>query len=272
MSTAQATAQAAPLRTHLTLKGSVALVSDFMLYGIQSILYQRDIYPSDDFKMIKKFNTQVLTTMDEGLRDYLERAMRQVQDWLTRGEVRRIVVAIVEKETQETVERWQFDVEVTNRGTEEESTGSAGVGKEHDELVFFGVLDVLDMRCGPDALEPDRIQLPPLCVVCRSPAPQKPADAAATKKKTDQQVKNEIGAIIKQITASCTFLPMLQEPCAFTILAYTDLQTKIPLEWSESDARLIAEGQAEQVKLRSFSTHVHNVDALVAYRRTEDEE
>lgn len=93
-----------------------------------------------------------------------------------------------------------------------------------------------------------------------------------TTKKTDQQVKNEIGAIIKQITASCTFLPMLQEPCAFTILAYTDLQTQIPMEWSESDARLISEGQAEQVKLRSFSTHVHNVDALVAYRRTEDDD
>lgn len=65
---------------------------------------------------------------------------------------------------------------------------------------------------------------------------------------------------------------MLSEPCAFTILAYTDLQTKIPLEWSESDARLIAEGQAEQVKLRSFQTHVHSVDAMVAYRRTDDEE
>jgi len=86
------------------------------------------------------------------------------------------------------------------------------------------------------------------------------------------QVKNEIGAIIKQITASCTFLPMLEEPCAFTILAYTDLKTTIPLEWSESDARLISEGQAEQVKLRSFSTHVHSVDALVAYKRPEEEE
>lgn len=119
MSTAQATVQNAPLRTHLTLKGSVALVSDFLLYGIQSILYQRDIYPSDDFKMVKKFNTQVLTTIDEGLHDYLQRAMQQVQQWLTQGEVRRIVVAIVEKETQETIERWQFDIEVANKGQDE---------------------------------------------------------------------------------------------------------------------------------------------------------
>lgn len=129
-STAQATVQSAPLRTHLTLKGSVALVSDFLSYGIQSILYQRDVYPSDDFKMVKKFNTQVLTTIDEGLKEYLERAMQQVQQWLTQGEVKRIVVAIVEKETQETVERWQFDVEVMNKGTDESADKD---GKENKE-------------------------------------------------------------------------------------------------------------------------------------------
>jgi mitotic spindle assembly checkpoint protein MAD2 len=112
------------------LKGSVALVSDFLSYGIQSILYQRDVYPSDDFKMVKKFNTQVLTTIDEGLKEYLERAMQQVQQWLTQGEVKRIVVAIVEKETQETVERWQFDVEVMNKGTDETADKD---GKENEE-------------------------------------------------------------------------------------------------------------------------------------------
>lgn len=35
---------------------------------------------------------------------------------------------------------------------------------------------------------------------------------------------------------------------------------------------MIAEGQAEQVKLRSFSTAVHKVDAVVAYRRGEDDD
>ena len=60
---------------------------------------------------------------------------------------------------------------------------------------------------------------------------------------------------------------------AFQILAYTTkLDTPVPLEWQDSDARLIAEGKAEQVKLRSFSTAVHKVDAVVAYRRGEEED
>ncbi|WFD02335.1 Mitotic spindle checkpoint component mad2 [Malassezia obtusa] len=221
---AQAQAQAAPTRTHLTLKGSTALVHEFFSYSVQSILYQRSIYPSEDFRTVKKFGLQMLATTDDDLADYLDRAMAQLKTWLEQGKVRRLVVAIVEKESQETVERWQFDIEVVNEGMDA-TAAEAPVGK----------------------------------------------DAPKSVQKTDAQVKAEIAAIIKQITASCTFLPMLEEPCAFQILAYTDSDVQVPVEWTESNARLIAEGQAEQVKLRSFSTHVHRVDAMVAYRREEDD-
>ncbi|WFC99272.1 Mitotic spindle checkpoint component mad2 [Malassezia yamatoensis] len=224
MAQAQAQAQAAPTRTHLTLKGSTALVHEFFNYSVQSILYQRSIYPSEDFHTVKKFGLQMLTTTDDDLADYLERAMSQLKSWLEQGKVRRLVVAIVEKETQETVERWQFDIEVVNEGLDA-SAASRAIGR----------------------------------------------DAPKSIQKTDAQVKAEIAAIIKQITASCTFLPMLEEPCAFQILAYTDSDIEVPVEWTDSNARLIAEGQAEQVKLRSFSTHVHRVDAMVAYRREEDD-
>ena len=66
-------------------------------------------------------------------------------------------------------------------------------------------------------------------------------------------------------------LPRLLTPSgSFTIMAYLKGDTEVPVEWGESDAKLIAEGQAEQVRLRSFSTHVHRVDAMVAYRRGND--
>ncbi|SPO28490.1 probable MAD2 - spindle-assembly checkpoint protein [Ustilago trichophora] len=222
MATAQATAAT---RTHLTLKGSTALVHEFFNYSVQSILYQRNIYPSDDFKTVKKYGLQMLVTTDDGLAEYLETAMSQLKTWLERGDVTRIVVVIVEKDSGETRERWQFDVEVLNPGLSEQAAATATAKESTTAL-----------------------------------------------KKTDAQVKAEIAAIIKQITASCTFLPVLQEPCAFQILAYTNKNAQAPAEWIDSDARLIAEGQAEQVRLRSFSTHVHRVDAMVAYRREEEDE
>lgn len=193
---------------------------EFFNYSVQSILYQRNIYPSDDFKTVKKYGLQMLVTTDDGLAEYLESAMAQLKVWLERGDVTRLVVVIVEKDSGETRERWQFDVDVINKPLDESTNAEGGAGV----------------------------------------------------KKTDAQVRAEIAAIIKQITASCTFLPVLEEPCAFQILAYTNKDAEAPAEWIDSDARLISEGQAEQVRLRSFSTHVHRVDAMVAYRREEDDE
>ncbi|PWN25226.1 DNA-binding protein [Jaminaea rosea] len=222
MATAQATATSS--KTHLTLRGSTAIVSDFFNFSVQSILYQRGIYPAEDFRPVKKYGLQMLITTDDGLETYIGDCLKQVERWIEAGELTRLVVAIVEKESGETRERWQFDLEVTGKESEQPASSSA------------------------------------------PPAPGS--------KKTDAQVKAEIAAIIKQITASCTFLPVIEEECAFQILAYTNSQLSepVPLEWQDSDARLIAEGQAEQVKLRSFSTAIHKVDAVVAYRRGEEDE
>lgn len=48
---------------------------------------------------------------------------------------------------------------------------------------------------------------------------------------------------------------------------YTDSKSSVPQEWEESDARFIA--NAADVKLRSFTTKVHKVDAMVSYREVD---
>lgn len=70
----------------------------------------------------------------------------------------------------------------------------------------------------------------------------------------------EIQAIIRQICASVTFLPLLEGPCAFDLLVYTDNKVTTPLAWEESDPKYIANSQV--VKLRSFSTKVRAVSVL----------
>ena len=39
--------------------------------------------------------------------------------------------------------------------------------------------------------------------------------------KSQKEITSEIQAIIRQITASVTFLPLLTEPCAFDLLVRT---------------------------------------------------
>jgi mitotic spindle assembly checkpoint protein MAD2 len=79
---------------------------------------------------------------------------------------------------------------------------------------------------------------------------------------------NEIQAIIRQITVSVSFLPLLSDPCTFDLLVYTEKDTNTPNLWEESDARLIA--NPKTVALRSFSTKIHKVDTSVAYKQLDD--
>ena len=70
-----------------------------------------------------------------------------------------------------------------------------------------------------------------------------------------QEITSEIQAIIRQITASVTFLPLLNEQCSFDLLVYTDKEADVPKAWAESDPRFIAD--STEVRLRSFTTKVH---------------
>ena len=48
------------------------------------------------------------------------------------------------------------------------------------------------------------------------------------------------------------------------MLVYADADSDVPIEWGDSDAKEIKDG--EKVQLRSFSTSNHRVDTLVSYR------
>jgi mitotic spindle assembly checkpoint protein MAD2 len=88
--------------------------------------------------------------------------------------------------------------------------------------------------------------------------------AAATVEKTEKEIQDEIQAIFRQITASVTFLPVLDGDCTFNVLVYADADSEVPVEWGDSDAKEIK--NAEKVQLRSFSTNNHRVETMVSYR------
>jgi mitotic spindle assembly checkpoint protein MAD2 len=85
-------------------------------------------------------------------------------EWLLSSSITRLVLAIKSVETDETLERWQFDIH-----TEESAASNAPL---------------------PGGAKP----------------PKK-------KEKTEKDVQGEIREIMKQITSSVTFLPILEEEC-----------------------------------------------------------
>ncbi|KAH7908134.1 spindle assembly checkpoint protein [Hygrophoropsis aurantiaca] len=204
-----ATKQAAT-RQAITLKGSTSLVTEFFKYAANTILFQRGVYPSDDFHMVKKYGQTVLVTQDLALENYLERILAQVNKWLLTGSVTQLVLAIISKESRVTLERWVFDV------------------------------NLVDPPADPS-----------------QPAPPKP----------EAEIQAEIRYILKQIVSTVTFLPIIDDPTVFNILAYTHDSADVPAdEWVDTDPLAIEASKSQQVKLRSFSTDVHRIEAMVAYR------
>eukprot|EP01111_Echinosteliopsis_oligospora_P016617 TRINITY_DN6973_c0_g1_i1.p1 TRINITY_DN6973_c0_g1~~TRINITY_DN6973_c0_g1_i1.p1 ORF type:complete len:199 (-),score=41.65 TRINITY_DN6973_c0_g1_i1:403-999(-) len=195
--------QAQATKNSITLKGSTDIVTEFFGYSINSILYQRGIYPPEGFSRVNKYGLTMLVTTDPGLQEYLKHVLSQLSEWLMNGSVQKLVLVITDVASKEVLERWVFDIV-------HEGAGSSS---------------------GP---------------------------------KPEKEIMKEIQAIIRQITASVTFLPLLENACTFDLLVYTAADLCVPQLWEESDPKYIT--QSQEVRLRSFTTSIHKVDAMVAFK------
>lgn len=61
----------------ITLKGSTDTVSEFFQYALSSILYQRGVYPAENFEPLKKYGLTVMAVRDPKLCSYLTSVLRQ---------------------------------------------------------------------------------------------------------------------------------------------------------------------------------------------------
>lgn len=161
-------------RNSILLKGSTDTVSEFFQYALSSVLYQRGVYPADNFEPTKKYGITVMTVRDMKLQVYLRDVLEYFTKWLETGGLQKAVLVILGAASGEVLERWSFDIQ-TDKGV---------------------------VRGETEAREKD-----------------------------EGQVMREVQAIIRQITASVTFLPLLQETCSIDLLAYTDKDLAVPSEW-----------------------------------------
>eukprot|EP01087_Luapelamoeba_hula_P001857 TRINITY_DN11659_c0_g1_i1.p1 TRINITY_DN11659_c0_g1~~TRINITY_DN11659_c0_g1_i1.p1 ORF type:complete len:227 (+),score=25.37 TRINITY_DN11659_c0_g1_i1:85-681(+) len=191
----------------IALKGSAELVTEFFGYGINSILYQRGIYPPEQFTKVQKYGLPILVTNNEGVRTFINNILNQLKVFLSEGTVQQVIITVTGVESRATIERWAFEIQ-TERGS---NTGS----------------------------------MPTV--------------------RSEKEIQGEIQAIIRQICASVSFLPCLDDHCTFDVLFYADANTQTPVLWEESDPKLIQ--NAESVRLRSFDTAVHKVAGSVSYAK-----
>ncbi len=171
----------------------------------------------------------MLVSADDQVKAYIKKIMSQLDKWMQRGKISKLVIVITDKDTGEHIERWQFDVHIFNNAKSKKSKSSAAPADQENDA-----------------------------------APSASNTALPDPSKTEAEIQAEIAALFRQITASVTFLPQLAGDCTFNVLVYADADSDVPVEWGDSDAKEIVNG--ERVQLRGFSTTSHRVETLVSYR------
>lgn len=68
---------ASAVRNTITLKGSTATVNEFFQYALSSILYQRGVYPPENFEPKKQYGLTVMAVKDSQLTEYLSSVLQQ---------------------------------------------------------------------------------------------------------------------------------------------------------------------------------------------------
>nr|OQO19954.1 hypothetical protein B0A51_11120 [Rachicladosporium sp. CCFEE 5018] len=211
----------------LSIKGSSKLCVEFFEFATNTILFQRGVYPPEDFVPVKKYGLNMMVSLDDQVKAYIKKIMGQLSKWMQKSKISKLVIVVTSKETGEHIERWQFDVNVFNDSSKKRAEASTE-DKEN-----------ADARTEPDSAS----------------------------EKTEPEIQAEIQSLFRQVTASVTFLPMLDGNCTFNVLVYADADSDVPLEWGDSDAKEVK--NAEKVQLRSFSTNSHKIDTMVSYRLAE---
>lgn len=139
--------------------------------------------------------------------------------WILAGKLDSLALIIMNRDTREVVERWQFDVQV-EEPPEAAAAAASSSGKENQGCV--GECD----RCPPRSLSA-RWRLPRhrfleasrwanrgvLSLLRRATPTAGQASAKPKGEKTPEQVQKDIQDIMRQITSSVTFLPALEEQC-----------------------------------------------------------
>ncbi|KAI9760359.1 MAG: Mitotic spindle checkpoint component mad2 [Candelina submexicana] len=207
----------------LSLKGSSKVVAEFFEYSINTILFQRGVYPAEDFSAVKKYGLNMLVSSDDQVKAYIKKIMSQLNKWMIGGKISKLVVVITDKSTGIKLSTNPVKVQIFGKAGKERSVKKAPTTE----------------NTIPEEIQP-------------------------LEEKTEKDIQVEIQSIFRQITASVTFLPMLDGDCTFNVLVYADADSDVPMEWGDSDAKEIKNG--ERVQLRSFSTSNHRVDTLVSYR------
>jgi len=163
-----------------------------------------------------------------------------------------MVLVVTSIASQEVLERWAFDIQTSRApagdGRARPSTArtTLGVPARGGASVALAVRRAPTLRVAaaarPPPEKPESEITSEIQAIIRQARPAGPARCGRSRHArgsapTARSAAPEAPAARAQITASVTFLPLLQDACTFDLLVYADSDSPVPVEWCARPGR-----------------------------------
>ncbi|KAL4709988.1 hypothetical protein ACJJTC_001033 [Scirpophaga incertulas] len=195
----------------ITLRGSAQIICEYLKFAINSVLFQRGLYPPETFKAEQQYGITLLITENDQIKSFLSNLLSQSEEWIVNKKVSKLSLVIINVANKEVLECWDFNVQYEE--------GDIELSKEKKETV--GSKDL-------------------------------------------KKIQQEIRDVMLQVAATISYLPFLDCRCTFDVLIHAKTDCDIPEKWAEAEPIAIA--NAQNVKLKTFSTSLHNMETVVSYK------
>ncbi|XP_061709838.1 mitotic spindle assembly checkpoint protein MAD2A [Cydia pomonella] len=114
-------------KNSITLRGSAQIICEYLKYAINSVLFQRGLYPPETFKAEQQYGITLLMSEDAQIKSFLTNLLTQSEEWIIKKKVSKLSLVILNVANKEVLECWDFNVQYED--------GDAALSKEKNETV-----------------------------------------------------------------------------------------------------------------------------------------
>ncbi|XP_041976701.1 mitotic spindle assembly checkpoint protein MAD2A [Aricia agestis] len=152
-------------KNSITLRGSAQIICEYLNFAINSVLFQRGLYPPETFKAQQQYGLTLLISEDAQINSFLTNLLSQSEEWIVNKKVRKISLIIINVANKEVLECWDFKVQYEDGDAElskekKEMVSSKDLKKIQQEIrdvmlqvaATISYLPFLDCRCSFDVL------------------------------------------------------------------------------------------------------------------------
>lgn len=206
-------------------------------------MYQRGIYPESSFNIVQQYGLTLLMSKDEKIEAFLKNVLTQVEGNM-------IFIEYVARIFERSSSSCHFAEWVATNLVEKISLIITNAHSRE-------VLECWEFKVENEGNENDS-------KVSNGDAINNTDPKNPTSSKDLHRIQLEIRDVMRQISATITYLPLLDCICSFDILLHTLNGCEIPENFNETADVQIQNAQA--VELKSFSTGLHKMQTIVNYK------